>query len=88
MRIDAYNQINNYYNASTRKTTQKSKTSTGTMDQVSFSSVAKDLQTAKAAVANTPDVRADKIADIKARLEAGTYQVSGEAFADKILAAL
>ncbi len=88
MRIDAYNQISNFYNTNTKKTSQKSTVSTGTRDQVSFSTVAKDMQTAKAAAASTPDVRADKVADIKARLAAGTYQVSGEAFADKILSSL
>ena len=31
------------------------------------------------------DVRMDKVADIKARLAAGTYNVSAEAIADKIL---
>ena len=31
------------------------------------------------------DVREDKIADIKARMAAGTYNISSEAVADKIL---
>ena len=87
MRIDAYNQISNYYNVNSKKTTAKASVKTGTTDQVSFSSLGKDMQTAKAALANTPDVRADKVAEYKAKLASGTYQVSGESFADKILAA-
>ena len=40
---------------------------------------------AKQAVASAPDVRQDKIADIKERIQNGTYDVSPEAFADKLL---
>ena len=38
-----------------------------------------------AAVSKASDVREDKIADIKARMAAGTYNISSEAVADKIL---
>ena len=48
--------------------------------------VGKDIQTVKAAVKAAPDVRANKVADIKKQIEAGTYNVSGESFADKLLA--
>lgn len=87
MRIDAYNQINSYYKQTTRKAAAKNSYSQGTTDQVSFSSIGRDMQTAKSALAGTADVRADKVADLKARIEAGTYNVSGESFADKILSA-
>ena len=42
-------------------------------------------QTARTAVSKASDVREDKIADIKARMAAGTYNISSEAVADKIL---
>ena len=42
-------------------------------------------QTARTAVSAASDVREDKIADIKARMAAGTYNISSEAVADKIL---
>lgn len=87
MRIDAYNQISNYYNMNTKKVAPKSTVKTGTTDQVSFSSLGKDMQTAKAALSNTPDVREDKVAEFKAKIASGNYNVSGESFADKILAA-
>ena len=41
--------------------------------------------TARTAVSKASDVREDKIADIKARMAAGTYNISSEAVADKIL---
>ncbi len=88
MRIDAYNQINTYYSATTKKPQVKAKAAYGTTtDQVSFSTVAKDIQTAKAAAASTPDVRADKVADVKSRMQAGTYNVTGDEFADKVISA-
>ncbi len=87
MRIDAYNQISSYYNISTKKTTSKQAAATDTKDQVSFSTLGRDMQTAKAALTSVPDVREDKVAELKSKIEAGTYNVSGESFADKLLAA-
>ena len=40
---------------------------------------------AKEAVKNAPDVREEKIADIKARMQNGTYQVSTQQIADKLV---
>ena len=50
-----------------------------------ISKAAKTYQTARTAVSKASDVREDKIADIKARMAAGTYNISSEAVADKIL---
>ena len=41
---------------------------------------------AKSAVKAAPDVRESKVADIKKQISSGTYNVSGESFADKLLA--
>lgn len=87
MRIDAYNQISNYYNTTVKKSTQKASVKGSTTDQVSFSSIGKDMQTAKAALAKTPDIREDVVAEYKAKIASGDYHVSGESFADKLLAA-
>ena len=37
------------------------------------------------AVANTPDIRADKVADIEARIQAGTYKVDAESVAEAMI---
>ena len=42
-------------------------------------------ENAKKAVAETPDVRADRIADIKARIQNGTYDVDDETFAEALI---
>lgn len=84
MRIDAYNQVNQIYKAvGSVKSDKVQKTSK--RDKVEISSFGKAYQVAKQAVASAPDVRQDKIADIKERIQNGTYDVSPEAFADKLL---
>ena len=85
MRIEAYNQVQQIYNA--KKPGQVKKTSgTSFSDQLQISSIGKDIQTAKAAVAGSPDVREDVTAPIKAKVNAGTYEVSAGSFADKLFA--
>jgi negative regulator of flagellin synthesis FlgM len=81
--------VNQVYSSST---TKKSMTSGSTgnasfMDQISLSTAGKDMQVAKNALAKTPDVRENKVNDIKAQLENGTYDVDPEAFASKLLSA-
>lgn len=85
MRIDAYTAVSQMYNTSKTKKTQ-SFSQVGATDRFEISQVGKDLQTAKAAVAKAPDVREDVVADIKRRMENGSYNVSDEAFADVLLA--
>ncbi len=89
MRIDAYNQINQLYGVSkTRKTGKTgSAGNANTTDQVSFSSIGKDMQIAKNALANVPDIRQEKVDAIKARIQNGTYHVSNESFADYLVSA-
>lgn len=84
MRIEAYTQVQQMYN--TRKTANvKSKSNVSFSDQVQISSVGKDIQIAKQAVANADDIREDVIAPIKEQVQAGTYEVSAESFADKLM---
>ena len=86
MRIDAISQIQQVYGVGKpRKTSNTSRVSSG-RDAVEISSIGKDIQTAKAAVKSAPDVREDKVADLKKQIANGTYNVSGESFADKLLA--
>lgn len=89
MRIDAYNQISQIYGTGKSKKTGRTSNvgSTGTMDQVSFSSIGKDMQIAKAALAKTPDVRMEKVDAIKTAIQNGTYEVSNESFAEKLVSA-
>ena len=85
MRIDAVNRVSQLYQANSTKKVAKAN-STEKYDSVQISQMGKDYQVAKAAVAATPDVRTDVVNDIKTRMQNGTYDVSMEMLADKLLA--
>ena len=87
MRIDAYNQIAQLYGVqNTYNNTQRSgKSASMGSDQLSISSAGYSHQMAKSAVSEASDVREDKIAKLKAQIQAGTYSVDPEAFANKLL---
>lgn len=84
MRIDAYMQVNQLYQASKPKSASKSKTAASANDSLEISSIAKDYQVAKKAAAEVPDVREDKVKDIMERMKAGTYNVSIEDVAENL----
>ncbi len=86
MRIDAYNQIQQIYGSkSIKKTEEKRVTSSSFKDQLLLSAAGKDAQIAKQAVANTSDVREDVIAPLKEQIDNGTYEVSVDDLAGKLL---
>ena len=85
MRIEAYNQIQQVYNKPKVQHTGKTEKATKT-DNVQISSLGKDIQVAKQAVKAAPDVREDVVAKFKNAIKNGTYDVSGEDFANKLLA--
>lgn len=84
MRIDAYNAINQVYQttAQAKKTTTEKKQSS---DKVEISQKGKDIATAKKAVSEASDIRTDKVDAIKQKIQDGTYDVSVEAVADKMV---
>lgn len=85
MRIEAYTQIQQIYNTGSAKKSQQT-TQAKAKDEVQLSNFGKDLQIAKQAVAETPDVREELAATVKNAIADGTYNVSAESFADKLLA--
>ncbi len=86
MRIEAYAQVQQLYG--TKKPAQVRKQSPVSFaDQVQISSLGKDIQTAKTAVAGAPDVREDKIREMREKLESGNYEVDIDDFADKLFSA-
>ena len=88
MRIEAYSQIQQVYGTSKVNKTAKAQKSNSISDTVKISSIGKDIQVAKQAVKEAPDVREDVTAPLKKAIQDGTYDVSGEDFADKLLAKL
>ena len=84
MRIEAYNQVQQVYQTKCTGKTQKS-ASVSRADRLQISSFGKDIQTAKAAVASAPDIREELTAPIREKIKDGTYEVSNESFAAKLL---
>ncbi len=90
MRIDAYSAVNQVYqtNMQTKKETVEKETvekKTSRDDKIEISQVGKDMTVAKKAISEAPDLREDKVKAIKEQMEAGTYSVSSEAIADKLI---
>ena len=84
MRIEAYSQIQQIYN--TNKTTKtQGKKNVRPTDQLQISSMGRDMQIAKEAARAASDIREEVTAPLKASIEAGTYNVSTESFAVKLL---
>ena len=71
MRIDAYNQISQLYQASKpKKITKKSEATV--KEQYTVSSKGQDYQTAKKALAAAPDIREEKVAALKEQIASGS----------------
>ena len=87
MRIDAYNQIQQIYGAQNVKKAEekKSVTKRSFVDELKLSSAGIDAQLAKQAVTNSPDIRMEKVESLKQQIDAGTYEVSVDEFAGKLL---
>lgn len=85
MRIDAYTQVQQIYKPKQTIRNQQTGTVSRSSDQLQLSTAGRDFQTAKTAVAAVPDVREDRVAAIKAKIDNGTYQVDTSAFAEKLL---
>ncbi len=84
MRVDALNHVSQIYQpAGTKKVSKAGNVKK--QDAYEISQSAKDYQTAKKAVAEAEDVREDKIAYYKDALASGTYNVSSQEIAEKIV---
>ena len=54
-------------------------------DTVALSNAAKNIQEAQKQLEAIPDVREDKVAQLKEQIENGTYEIDEEKIADKML---
>ena len=86
MRIDAYNQITQIYKTNKAGKVKTASSAASTRDEVQISSFGRDYQIAKQAVQESSDIRTDKVAELKAKVEAGNYHVDNGDFASKLLA--
>lgn len=84
MRIEAYTQVQQLYNSS-KVQKEANVAKKGQTDQVQISSMGLNIQAAKAAVKGASDIRYDVVEPLKKAIANGTYEVSSESFADKLL---
>lgn len=85
MRVDAFDQIAQAYGVNGKLKTN-AVTKVRQSDKVEISSFGKEMHIARQAVRETSDIREDKVAELKAKIESGEYNVSAESFADKLIA--
>lgn len=85
MRVDAYSAVSQIYHKGAASSVKKNNSTVSYSDKLEISRSAKDYQVAKEAVSSLSEVREDKVAYIKAKMAAGTYHVSAQAVANKIL---
>ena len=84
MRINGIKNINAYKINATDRISKVSKVKKE-RDSLAISDVAKELQIAKKAVKNAPDIRYDKVKKKKKRIQSGSYDISANEVADKII---
>lgn len=85
MRINGVNKVNGIYKSNKAKKAYSASNVSQGKDTLALSSFAKELQVAKKAVSNTPDIRQAKVDEIKQRMEAGTYNITAVQVAEKIV---
>lgn len=85
MRIDAYNQIAQVYKTTSAAKLQKTENARHGRDEVQISSFGRDYQIAKQAVTEAADIREDKVAELKAKINSGNYSVDTADFTKKLL---
>lgn len=85
MRIEAYHQIQQIYQPGKVSKVRQPGSASQARGQLQFSSLGRDIRVAQTAISQTPDVREDLTASIKARIQNGTYSVDSAAFAEKLM---
>ncbi|WP_026479005.1 flagellar biosynthesis anti-sigma factor FlgM [Alkaliphilus transvaalensis] len=80
--MKVYNTSNKNNNVEAGQKVQQAK------DQLELSENAKEFQVAMKAFKNLPEVREEKIKELKEKIQQGSYTVSGKEVADKIIESL
>lgn len=64
---------------------EKVQDQTGQDAIVNLSPALKEAQTIKEVISSEPDIREDKVAEIRERIESGEYNIDNDAVADKMV---
>lgn len=85
MRIDGINNVGSVYKNNQAKKAYSNSSVSTSKDTLALSDFAKELNVAKQAISNVPEVRQSKVDEIKKQMEAGNYNVTASQLADKLL---
>ncbi len=84
-------QIMKVYNQNTKVSQnakpEKTQGLMGKKDQLTLSNEGQTFQKVLSAMEQLPDIREDKVKDVKQRVDSGTYQIDNEKVAEKMMAA-
>lgn len=69
----------------TTETASKKTNTPASSDSVSLSATGQNLAKLEAAIAQSPEINEAKVAEVKAAITSGRYQVDAESIADKML---
>jgi len=64
---------------------QKTQAEKNTRDRLEFSVQGKELQYLSQKAVEAPEVRAERVAEIKSRIDAGTYNIKAQEIAESII---
>lgn len=84
MKINHISEISKLYGASSVKKVSSKDIKTKAKDELKISETAKYFQLAYKAAKDAPDIRTEKVGNIKAQMEAGTYNISAKEVANKM----
>ncbi len=85
MRIEDRMRIFQLYSSSTRVNKVEKKQDVRNADKLEISSEARDFQAILNAIKSTPDIREEKVNEIKSKIESGTYNVSAKDVVEKLI---
>ncbi|QUH24929.1 flagellar biosynthesis anti-sigma factor FlgM [Serpentinicella alkaliphila] len=80
--------VMNIYNKSNSKSVEKTESTKLAKDRIEISEKAKEYQVALKAFKQLPEVREEKVKELREKIQSGNYQVSGKEIADKIIEGL
>jgi negative regulator of flagellin synthesis FlgM len=84
-RMSDINQADSSNRAEKQRLSQKVEDKSLSPDKVELSAQSKEMQKIHEVLQTTPDVRAEKVAALKKRIEEGQYEVDSEALAEKMI---
>lgn len=84
MRVEGFQKVAQVYTGKNNVKATEGTQNNGN-DQIEISQSGKDYQIAKQALADIDDVRVDIVEGIKEKIQNGSYQVSGDEFAAKVI---